>query len=45
MMHNTKAINTDKEKKSVIITDYNETKFGEDILYKMCGKYNTATNS
>lgn len=33
------------KKKPVIITTYNETKYGVDILDKMCVQYDTARNS
>lgn len=36
---------TNEERKPVIITAYNETKFGVDILDKMCHQYNTSRNS
>lgn len=38
-------INTGDQKKPVIITTYNETKFGLNILDKMCVQYDTARNS
>lgn len=37
--------NTNEERKPVIITDYNDTKFGVDILDKMCHQYDTSRNS
>lgn len=36
---------TNEERKPTIITTYNETKFGVDILDKMCHQYNTSRNS
>lgn len=36
---------TGNEKKPVIITTYNETKFGVDILDKMCKQYDCSRNS
>lgn len=36
---------TDDERKPMIITTYNQTKYGEDILDKMCSQYDTARNT
>lgn len=46
-MHRTGEIDPDnnEEKKPVIIHDYNETKYGVDILDKMCHQYDTKRNS
>jgi hypothetical protein len=40
-MHDNAAIDeaTGDDKKPVIITDYNDTKYGVDILDKMCRQY------
>lgn len=46
-MHNSKAIDesTGEHRKPAVITSYNETKFGVDIVDKMCGQYDVARNS
>lgn len=46
-MHDDKAIDpaTGDERKPVIISAYNDTKYGVDILDKMCRQYDTARNS
>lgn len=46
-MHDNAAIDpaTGDDRKPVVITTYNETKFGVDILDKMCRQYDTARNS
>lgn len=46
-MHHDAAIDpsTGDEKKPVIITTYNETKYGVDILDKMCRQYDVARNT
>lgn len=46
-MHNNVAIDeaTGDQKKPVIISDYNDTKYGVDILDKMCRQYDASRNS
>lgn len=46
-MHDNTAIDetTGEQKKPVIITDYNDTKYGVDILDKMCRQYDVSRNS
>lgn len=46
-MHDNMAIDPDtgNERKPIIITTYNDTKYGVDILDKMCRQYDTARNS
>lgn len=46
-MHNTKSIDADTgaERKPCIITTYNDTKHGVDILDKMCRQYDVSRNS
>ena len=46
-MHHDKAIDngTNETKKPEMITFYNRTKIGVDILDQLCAKYNVARNT